>query len=118
MRKATKKAAKKKTAGRAVRAGAKAWDQQDVRQLRSLYDTHTAQQIAKILGRSLASVKAKIRTLGLKKPPAAQRRILRERAARKGGAKKKTTTKKKSSVRRAPARKRTAVKKNRSRRRR
>ncbi len=85
MRKATRATKKKTTTTRAVRPGAKAWSPADIRQLVSLYKNQTAQEVANSMGRSLASVKAKIRTLNLKKDPAAKRRAAARRRAENTG---------------------------------
>ncbi|HOD65970.1 MAG TPA: hypothetical protein PKW75_03510 [candidate division Zixibacteria bacterium] len=83
MRKATKATRKKTAARRAVRPGAKAWTQGEVQELVRLYKETTAHEVGRRLGRSLASVKAKIRTLKLRKSAAARRRTV---AGRRGGA--------------------------------
>lgn len=95
MRKATRKV-KRKAAGRTVRPGAKAWSTADIRHLVVSYKTKTAQQVADTMGRTLASVKAKIRTLNLKKGTAARRqggnrrRASARRAAPRGNARRRT----------------------------
>jgi len=87
-----------------MRKGAKAWTASETATLKTGYKTQTTTQIAKTLRRSVSSVKAKARTLGLKK------------RKRKKAAVKKTTARRKVAVRkiatrRKPARKLTARKK-------
>ncbi len=89
MRSARRKTTRKKTTKTArVRKGAKAWAAAEVAMLKRAYKTQSATQIAKTLRRSVSSVKAKARTLGLRKPA-------RRRAATKG-----TTVRRKAAARR------------------
>ena len=68
MRKATKKTVRKAKAKKpAVRKGAKAWAAAEVSTLRKAYKTKTATELAKMFRRSVSSVKAKARSLKLKK---------------------------------------------------
>lgn len=119
MRKATKATKRKTTTTRAVRPGAKAWSPADIRQLVSMYKNQTAQEVANNMGRSLASVKAKIRTLNLKKDPAAKRRAAARRRAEnmgsRGGTTRRTTARKGGATKRA-SRTRTSGARNGSRR--
>ena len=114
MRKATKrKATVKKVAKKAGgRKRAKDWTREDVAILRKAYRTTPTREIAKTLKRSLASVQAKARSLGLKKPvvkkatkKAAKKKVARKTAKKKvakKAAKKKTARK---AVKKAPKRK-------------
>ena len=98
MRKARKKAAPRRKPAtrrkvvRRVRKGAKAWTSAEVATLRKLYRSMPASKIARMLKRSLASVQAKARTLGLRK--AAKRRApAKRKPARRRVARKKVTRK-------------------------
>ena len=62
-----RKAAAKKPAVRKVRKGAKAWTAAQVAVLRKLYKSTPTAKIARQLRRTVASVQAKARALGLKK---------------------------------------------------
>jgi len=100
MRSARKKATRKTTVRRkpGVRKGAKAWTAAETTMLKREYKTHSATEIAKMLRRSVSSVKAKARTLGLKKPvrrkaAPKKRTTPKKAAARKTVAKRKTTRK-------------------------
>lgn len=124
MRSAKKKPARKKATTRkvAVRPGAKAWTAAETAKLKKAYKTNSASEIAKMLKRSISSVKAKIRTLGLKKPnwrkAAAKKTTTKKATTRKKAAtKKKAAPKKrvvkKAATKRAPKKKATAKKKRR-----
>ena len=113
MRKATKKRATvKKVAKKAGgRKRAKEWTREDVAMLRKAYRTTPTREIAKKLRRTLASVQAKARSLGLKKPvvkKAAKKKVAKKKAARKT-AKRKVAKKKVAKKR--PAKKKAAKKK-------
>lgn len=103
MRRATRKPARRaKAKGPAVRKGPKAWTAAEVTQLRRSYRYKTASELAKILRRSLSSVKAKARALGLRKAKP-----------------KRTTTKRKTvTKRKAAPKRRTAARRRRTPRRR
>ncbi|MCK4857092.1 MAG: hypothetical protein KAT58_03910, partial [candidate division Zixibacteria bacterium] len=80
-RKPVRKATKKKTT-RKKRALPNAWSAKDVGYLKKNYKTQTAPQIAKVLKRTVAAVRAKATTLGLKKG------VVRKKAAAKKKARK------------------------------
>ena len=63
-----RKATKKKVAKKRSSKRAKVWTAADVAMLRKMYRTTATKEIAKTLRRTVASVQAKARTLGLKKP--------------------------------------------------
>ena len=92
MRSAKRKATRKATTKRpAVRKGAKAWSSAEAATLRQAYRTKSATAIAKMLRRSVSSVKAKARILKLRKP--ASWRAAGRKATRKTTAKRKATRK-------------------------
>jgi hypothetical protein len=91
MRSARKKATRKTAAKKPrLRKGAKAWTPAEVTTLRTAYRTKSATEIAKMLRRSVSSVKAKARTLGLRKP-AGKRKAVAKKTTKKAA--KKTTRK-------------------------
>ncbi|MFQ6007908.1 MAG: hypothetical protein ACE5K8_03055 [Candidatus Zixiibacteriota bacterium] len=97
MRSARKKATRKTTAKRPkVRKGAKAWSSAEIATLRQAYRTKSATEIAKMLRRTVSSVKAKARTLKLRKPvrrKAAGKKATKKKATRKATAKRKGAVK-------------------------
>jgi len=102
-RKAKAKAKPKAKAKRAKKSKApvgKEWAAAEVKQLRALYKTKSASAIAKMLGRSLASVRGKISALGLKKPASAKKAKAKSKAKPKRRAKAKKTTKAKAKPKR------------------
>ena len=133
MRSAKRKTTRRKPAKKLrVRKGAKAWTASETATLKMGYKTHTTTQIAKTLRRSVSSVKAKARTLGLKKrkpkktavkKTTARRKVAvrktatRRKPARKLTARKKTTTRKPTARKKTTARKRTPAKRRTTRRR-
>jgi hypothetical protein len=111
MRRAKRKTTRKKPVKKPrVRKGAKAWMATETATLKKAYKTQTTTQIAKTLRRSVSSVKAKARTLGLKK------RRPKRVAAKKTTARRKVAVRK-TVTRRKPARKLTARKKTTARKR-
>jgi hypothetical protein len=96
-RRTTRKAAPRKAAKRKTgRPGVKAWSAAELSMLKKSYKSTTATAIAKRLRRSLSSVKAKIRVLGLSKPKAARKAApKRKAAAKRRPAKRKAAAKKK-----------------------
>jgi len=83
-RKTTRKAAPRKTARQATakrksvrrkagRPGVKPWSAAELNMLKQAYKTETAVAIAKKLKRTVSSVKAKIRVLGIAKPKSARK---------------------------------------------
>ena len=99
-----KPARKKATTKKVGRKGVKAWTAAETATLKKAYKTHSATEIAKMLRRTVSSVKAKARTLGLKKPN------WRKTAAKKTPAKRKPTQRR-AVTKRAPARKKPAKRK-------
>ncbi|HWR81814.1 MAG TPA: hypothetical protein VN285_00775 [Candidatus Deferrimicrobium sp.] len=68
MRRVTRRATRVKLVRRpGRRRGVKAWSPADVAALKRGYKVHSASSVAKSLKRSISSVKAKIRVLGLLK---------------------------------------------------
>ncbi len=83
-RKTVRKAAPRKGAKkRTGRSGVKPWSAAELSMLKKSYKATTATAIAKRLRRSLSSVKAKIRVLGLSKPKAARKAAPKRKAAAK-----------------------------------
>lgn len=116
MRKAKKKATKKKATKKVARKkpsktrkGAKLWSAADVSTLRKMYKSNTNTVIARKLRRSVGSVAAKARSLGLKKPV---RKAAKKKAAPKRKAAKRRPAKKKA-AKRKPAKKKAAKKRKR-----
>ncbi|MEW5992890.1 MAG: hypothetical protein AB1744_00650 [Candidatus Zixiibacteriota bacterium] len=91
-----------------VRKAAKAWTATEVTTLRQMYRTQSATQIAKALRRTVSSVKAKARTLKLRKPGrrrAATKKMVTRRAV--GRPKTRRATTRRKTTRKTAARKRT-----------
>ena len=104
MRKATKKATTRKPKKKvAVRPGVRAWTAAEVAKLKKMYKTEPATKIAKALKRTLSSVKAKIRTLGIKKP--ATKKVVKKKPIRKVAKKRVVKKGAKKKVAKKPARK-------------
>jgi len=120
MRRAKMKTTRKKAVRiSGVRKGAKVWTAVEVATLRRTYKTQSATQIAKTLRRSVSSVKAKVRTLGLKKKvqakSAAKKATSRRKVAKRRTVAKKKMTRK-AATKKKPARKAAAKKKKAKRR--
>lgn len=92
MRKATRKPVRKAKAKKTVtRKGAKVWSSAEVTNLRKAYKTKTATELARMFRRTVSSVKAKARSLGLKKAkPAKKSAPARKAAPRRKAAPKRT----------------------------
>ncbi|MEW5994067.1 MAG: hypothetical protein AB1744_06690 [Candidatus Zixiibacteriota bacterium] len=74
---------KRTTARRRTRPGAKVWTSQEVARLRLMYRTRSATEIGKALRRTPASVQAKARTLGLRKPKTWRGKTAKRKVARR-----------------------------------
>ncbi|MCK4606812.1 MAG: hypothetical protein KAU35_05905 [candidate division Zixibacteria bacterium] len=88
MRKARTKLTAKKIVKRRGTSRAKAWTNTEVAQLRKSYRTTPTDKIAKKLKRTVASIQAKARSLGLKKVAkrtATRKKTVKRRADRPGG---------------------------------
>jgi len=115
-KKAVKKAAPKKAVVRKVRKGAKAWTAADIAMVRKLYRTTPTKTLARQMKRSVASLQAKARTLGLKKAvvkKVAKKKVAKKKAApkRKAVARKKAAPKRKAVAKKKAAPKRKVAKK-------
>ena len=111
-RKATKRRKLTHVAGKAV------WTKAEVSTLRKMYRNTPNAEIAKKLGKTVGSVAAKARSLGLKKAKrkaATKKKATRRKAARRPARRKKATkkkaTRKKATKRRATKKKATRKKK-------
>ncbi len=92
--------AKAKKARKSKASVGKEWNSAEVKQLRVLYKTKSASAIAKMMGRSLASVRGKISALGLKKPASARKAKAKPKAKPKRRAKAKKASKAKAKPKR------------------
>ena len=117
-RKTTRKvAAKRKTVRKKVgRPGVKPWSAAEISMLKKAYKTTTATAIARKLRRTVSSVKAKIRVLGVSKPKSARKAAPKRKVRRKATARKPVA--RKASRKAAPKRKKTAAKRKPARKRR
>ncbi len=105
--KAKVKAKKAATPGR--RPPKPPWTTREIKKLQTLYRTNPASHIAKILGRSLASVRGKINSLGLTKG-AVKRKVAKKKVVKRKAAPKKKVAKK-IVIRKKTATKKKATKK-------
>ncbi len=100
----TKAKTKSKAKTRKKASTGKAWTAAEIRKLRTGYKKKPASQLAKELGRSLASVRGKISALGLTKGAPAKKSSTKKKTTRKKAAPKKRTTRKKTTSRKKPTR--------------
>ncbi|MFZ5981249.1 MAG: hypothetical protein ACOYVF_11520 [Candidatus Zixiibacteriota bacterium] len=102
MRKATKKATKKKVVRKKTAGKAKVWTAAEIATLKKLYKTTATSKIAKQLKRSLSSVQTKARSLGLKKSVVKKaakkvtKKVAKKKVVKKAAPKKKAVSKKKT----------------------